>query len=432
MLRFHQSIRPISGHKLPVFLPSLYLHHGMLTSPQRHQQQRRTLFGEPSNLPLAGTTSAASDGIPWLFLLEIGIGFPIVLWTYKCTMMVLFQRKIIYLPFLPLGGRTETLLPAEDRSTQLEKELGGFDWASVECTSRARSTRWGREVVLRGIQVKLRPNTKKHISSMQSSTPTRSLDNESADGLDRPVVIFYLQGNAGTPLHRLPLFRVLLNGISNTPSTETTVVAFAPRSYWLSTRSTPTEATFLSDYLSALEETIRLHPQAKIILYGHSLGGAAAVLLLLRRELLPLELRTRIKALVLENPLPSIPYMLRAIYPQRWLPYHYLGPCVFDRWDAIAQVDNMTEGSEGLKGLKTLWFRSGRDELIPTEQEEKNEGGDRVRRMYEEWKGEDKRWVDIKDALHETAPLSKKWRDEMADIVERVRKDDQEQRVQIM
>ncbi|SCZ96031.1 BZ3500_MvSof-1268-A1-R1_Chr8-1g09957 [Microbotryum saponariae] len=388
MLRFHRAVRPISGHKLPRSLPSLYTHHGMLTSPKRHQQQRRTLFGEPSNLPLAGTTSAASDGIPWLFLLEIGIGFPIVLWTYKCTMMVLFQRKIVNLPFLPLGGRTETLLPAEDRSAQLEKELGGFDWTQVECTSRARSTRWGREVVLRGIQVKLRPNAKKHISSMQSSTPTRSLDKDRAD--DRPVLIFYLQGNAGTPLH------------------QTTVVAFAPRSYWLSTRSTPTEATFLSDYLSALEETIRLHPKARIILYGHSLGGAAAVLLLLRRELLSLELRTRIKALVLENPLPSIPYMLRAIYPQRWLPYHYLGPCVFDRWDAIAQVDNITEGSEGLKGLKTLWFRSGRDELIPTEQEEKNEGGDRVRRMYEEWKGEDKRWVDIKDALHETAWLSRK------------------------
>ncbi|SCV67245.1 BQ2448_5891 [Microbotryum intermedium] len=419
MLRSLRLIRPVSVHEGPNSLRFPPTQDTIFASPW--QRQRRTLFREPSNLPLAGTTSAASDVIPWLFLLEIGIGFPIVLWTYKCTMMVLFQRKIIYLPFLPLGGRKETLLPAEDRSPQLEKELGGFDWTELECTSRARSTRWGRKVVLKGIQLKLQPDLRKPTASIPSSTPTRPLHR----GDDRPVVIFYLQGNAGTPLHRLPLFRVLFNAIPKGPPA-TTVIAFAPRSYWLSTRSTPTEATFLSDYLSALEETIRLHPTAKIILYGHSLGGAAALLLLLRQKQLPSQVRANSKALVLENPLPSIPYMVRVMYPQRWLPYHYLGPCVFDRWDAMGEVEKMHEGSDSLKGLKTLWFRSGRDELIPTDKEEKNGGGDRVRGMYEGWKGDDKRWVHVKDALHETAWLSKKWRDEMAHLVEQVRNDNEE------
>lgn len=47
---------------------------------------------------------------------------------------------------------------------------------------------------------------------------------------------------------------------------------------------------------------------------------------------------TRIKGLILENPFASIPGMLAALYPQRWVPYRHLAPCVWDTWDALGAM----------------------------------------------------------------------------------------------
>ncbi|GAA5969273.1 hypothetical protein JCM21900_005023, partial [Sporobolomyces salmonicolor] len=410
-----------------------------------HPSPRRQLFGwslpVPSNDPLAGTTPDAS-GPPWLFVLQVFVGLPAVLWAYKCLMLVLFQRKIVYLPSVPLGTRNESLADGE-RTRERDASLSGVNWKEVTIPSEAPTRLLRQKVELKGIE----------LSGRTSGESDRS------EGR-RHIVIVYLQGNAGTPLMRIPLFRQLLrsgpspsanvprsaptSGPSSSPSTpHLTILAVAPRSFWRSTRSTPTEASFLADYSAVLSfASERYGPSARLVLYGHSLGGAVAVLLLERLSQLPFpaqpsltsQLPPPIAGLVLENPLPSIPYMVRALYPQKWLPYHYLGFAAFDRWDAIGRLTRLAKEraqagtpergtGRGRSPVPSLWIRSGRDEIIP------NGEDDGVRTMFEAWRaieagggdgGERSQWVDVHGALHDTAYTEKRWRDTLLSFLQEV------------
>lgn len=291
-------------------------------------------------------------------------------------------------------------------------------------------------------------------------------------------------GNAGTPLLRAPLFRSLLrdpvppraaSAASSPPLPPlVTLLAIAPRTFWRSTRTTPTEPGVLADYAAALSHAYATHgPSARYVLYGHSLGGAAAVFLLEQlyqapfgpsscppdisaaatSPLKPLDKASRsrrvqetrapdhaasfptISGVILENPLPSIPHMVRALYPQRWLPYHYLGPFAFDKWDALGRLERGAAPSAAsslsaarARAPDSLWIRSGRDEIIPGGED------DGVRRMYDAWVratqpvrsaregqvaekdeavGSRAKWVDVVGALHDTAYLERRWRDEI-------------------
>ncbi|GAA5991541.1 hypothetical protein JCM10908_005752 [Rhodotorula pacifica] len=410
---------------------------------------KASLFGlklpEPSNEPLAGTI-ADGAGPPWFFLLQVLVGLPTALWAYKCLMLVLFQRRIIYLPSVPPGTRDE---PVPDQTGELSVQ--------EVCLSSEEPSRWlRREIQLHGIEVDW--------GGVAAATKQQ-----------RHVVIVYLQGNAGTPLLRLPVFRTLLQPDPTDPSQpRITLLAVAPRSYWLSDRTTPTQKGVLGDYTAALRHAREMHgPDATYILYGHSLGGAAATLLLLRQIDQLDNTSPPISGLILENPLPSIPYMVRALYPQRWLPYHYLGPFAFDKWDALSALEqhagqlsqgSRAEGSGAREKIPpSLWIRSGRDEIIP------HGSSDGVRQMYAAWRsaeesvlqaeaaaagtavscqataaepgsannsegGADRhpkevyqqrgralelgaKWVDVPHALHDTAFTEKRWRDEIRQFV---------------
>ncbi|KAG0663092.1 hypothetical protein C6P46_002935 [Rhodotorula mucilaginosa] len=442
-------------------------HLSVAQRPVRHLPPRRNLHAsrptralgfklpEPSNEPLAGTVADGS-GPPWLFLLQVLVGLPTALWAYKCLMLVLFQRRIIYLPSVPPGMRDE---PVPHQTGELAvKEV------HLQSTEPSRWLR--RTVKLRGIEVEWRGGKV-----------------EAPAGPERRVVIVYLQGNAGTPLLRLPVFRKLLKPDPTTARSSQpriTVLAVAPRSYWLSDRTTPTERGVLADCRAAVTYAQeRYGPNATYILYGHSLGGAAAVLLLRRQR----DSSPQIAGVVLENPLPSIPYMVRALYPQKWLPYHYLGPFAFDKWDALSAIEQeeVVRGSgAGVRRRQrrrrlarlppSLWIRSGRDEIIP------HGANDGVEQMYARWMaaaevaadldlpattaasgtneaesnpGSPKqvrppppqaddddhrevkpftrdhvstvgraRWIDIPHALHDTAYMEQRWREEIRRFVD--------------
>ncbi|KZT09202.1 uncharacterized protein LAESUDRAFT_722928 [Laetiporus sulphureus 93-53] len=150
------------------------------------------------------------------------------------------------------------------------------------------------------------------------------------------------------------------------PRQRVSVVAAAPRSYWRSSSRTPTERGILTDYTHVLSYTVNRYPDVPIVLYGHSLGGAIAVCL--TAQLKASDYPT-VKGLILENPFASIPGMVRALYPQRWLPYRYLAPLTFDKWDAVAAMRSVDVRHDSLLArLSTnmLVLLSEKDEIVPT------------------------------------------------------------------
>lgn len=80
--------------------------------------------------------------------------------------------------------------------------------------------------------------------------------------------------------------------------------------------------------------------------------------------------------------------------------------------------------------VPALWIRSGKDEIIPTDSEVKGEEGDGVQRMWADWTrieerekgGTMSRWVKVDGALHDTAFLDRRWREEVQAFVREVGK----------
>jgi uncharacterized protein len=179
----------------------------------------------------------------------------------------------------------------------------------------------------------------------------------SLDFLCHSVIV--LIGNAGNPLHRIPVFARLLNAV---PSLA--ILAPAPRSYWTSSLARPTQASLTADYTAVLAFAASRFPTSRLTIYGHSLGASIALCLLASRKDVPNAASSAVvHGLVLENAITSVPDMVRALYPQRWLPYRYLGPFVRDRWDArAAAAAYMFPRS---LARRTMVLVSERDEVVP-------------------------------------------------------------------
>ncbi|GJE91713.1 alpha/beta hydrolase [Phanerochaete sordida] len=298
-------------------------------------------------------------------------------------MMVLLQRKIIYMNYVPPGAREEQLA-----NTKVAK--------GISCEEVAIPGEKG--ITLHGVVVR-----------RESSSP------------DPKTVIFYMQGNAGTPLARMPVFQRLLLGIRLTPHStppsdalsDTAVLAVAPRSYWKSTPRRCTERGLLCDYEHALSWACARFPNSQVVLYGHSLGGAAAVCLAARlRDGCALR---NVAGLVLENPLGSVPAMVKALYPQRWLPYHHLGAFAIDRWDAVGAMVRARKDPGCLlhrlaRGM--LLVLSKKDEIVPNCQGMAIFDAARAGEEDAEKEGT-RRVVVLNSALHENAWRDRQWRTEV-------------------
>jgi pimeloyl-ACP methyl ester carboxylesterase len=103
------------------------------------------------------------------------------------------------------------------------------------------------------------------------------------------------------------------------------------------------------------------------VLWGQSLGAgvacAAAAEHLARNETQVLQ------GLILETPFTSVSSMLKALYPERWLPYRYLTGFLRSHWDSelalrrIASVDKVRQP-------QVLLCVATRDEVVPPEEAE--------------------------------------------------------------
>jgi uncharacterized protein len=175
------------------------------------------------------------------------------------------------------------------------------------------------------------------------------------------------------------------------------ILAPAPRSYWTSSTTRPTQAGLVADYSAALAFAACRFPKSRVTIYGHSLGASITLCLLAsRQDAQDAAVTAAVHGLVLENAFTSVPDMLRALYPQRWLPYRYLGPFVRDRWDARAAA----AARNFPRGRRTMVLVSERDEVVPPAMgreifdalQEGGEGVDTGRKVG--------RWVVLEGALH--------------------------------
>ena len=133
--------------------------------------------------------------------------------------------------------------------------------------------------------------------------------------------------------------------------------------------------------------------------------------------MLAVDTAPQVHAIVLENPFASISGMVRALYPERWLPYHYMGDLVWDKWDAVDAASAPKPDSalaRVIQARRMTILVSEKDELVPP-----NMG-----RTIAERAGDGAKVVSIHGALHETGWTKKQWRDEMARCVREVEEKD--------
>lgn len=248
-------------------------------------------------------------------------------------MLIIFQNKIIYMPSFPPSSRRDLI-------SDYEKKCGGVKWKLARMKS------------LDGIELAL----------CIASTRGRQ-DKEDEDHV--PIYVLYFQGNCSSTPPRLPLISPIVKALDE-EHRRYVFVCVSYRGYWTS-QGRANEIGITKDALAALEWISSQHPfiatSAKIpvVIWGQSIGcGVASTLAANHIEK---DSSVEIVALVLEAPFTNVRDMMKAIYPQKWLPYQYLWPFLRNRLDSMAAMEKMVEKAR--KPRITLVV-AGEDELVPS------------------------------------------------------------------
>lgn len=146
-----------------------------------------------------------------------------------------------------------------------------------------------------------------------------------------------------------------------------TMVCLSYRGYWTS-HDRPSEPGINQDAEAALQwigqvyqhHSLQQSATTKpiIILYGQSIGcGFATNLAAASRTM-------RVDGLVLETPFTSTRAMLKALYPQKWLPYQYLWPFLRSHLNSWANLEAIA-AAYGTEPPSIQIVEAGKDELVP-------------------------------------------------------------------
>ncbi|KAF2236152.1 alpha/beta-hydrolase [Viridothelium virens] len=277
-------------------------------------------------------------------------GLLVTLWTYKCFMMVLFQNKIIYMPSIPPFSRSEKI-------ADYAHSCSPVVWEERRIKSPD------------GTLIALCVGT---VPIQRRRPPPRN------------VTILYFQGNGSSLPPRLPgLSQVLRNvsgrGPDDESSTSYTLVGLSYRGYWTS-RGRPSQRGIELDAQAALSWTLsefrRPGSEDSIILWGQSIGAgvattAAAAHFLIDADKDTDKSKSVISGIILETPFMSIRSMLTTLYPQRWLPYRYLWPFLWNSWDSEAALQAIAKAKAW---PKLLIVQAEKDEVVPKEQTDRLAG----------------------------------------------------------
>ncbi|KAI1990256.1 hypothetical protein LOZ53_003253 [Ophidiomyces ophidiicola] len=272
-------------------------------------------------------------------------------------MMIVFQNQIIYMPSIPPGARRERI----------------EDYAG-ECSG----VRWVEERILAADGVELGMCVGENVNAHNATVAGKG------HGVDKHVIILYFQGNASSLPPRLPLLSNVLRDLerASNPRVKYTLVALSYRGYWTS-RGRASQKGIERDALAAHDWIHRTYfgpnadapparHRAALVLWGQSIGAGVATGLAAHQAHTQSRGHVPYIPLILETPFLSIPSMLKALYPQRWLPYRYLSPFLRNWWDsetAIARIGVAhRKARETERKAPVIIITAANDELVPTHQ----------------------------------------------------------------
>ncbi|RAK78984.1 alpha/beta-hydrolase [Aspergillus fijiensis CBS 313.89] len=284
---------------------------------------------------------------PILIPPTIFLGLLLGLWTWKCFWIVLLQDKLLYLSWLPPLSRSETIAAYEPA---------------------CRPVQWTTQ------QIRSLDGTKLTVCEGRLPLPGQPPPKKT-------VVICYFQGNGGSTPLRLPLLSQTLRALSNAPpasgfpepepEVEYIITALSYRGYWTSSgrasqRGIERDAqAFLAWVMQTYTAPDR---EVRVVLWGHSLGSAVATTALATylsnggavasttKKPSPADADvaasqascTPITGLIMEAPSSSVKEMLISLYPQKWLPYRYLWPFLWNHWDSVLALRRMVAWRDGV------------------------------------------------------------------------------------
>ncbi|KAF2493587.1 alpha/beta-hydrolase [Lophium mytilinum] len=304
------------------------------------------------------------------------VGLALTLWFYKCCMMILFQNKIIYMPSVPPYSRREKI-------ADYTRTCGSVHWEEQRITS------------IDGTRISL------CIGQLQDETHGTSAGPSSSH-----VVVLYFQGNASSLPPRLPTLSKVLNSLN--PGNQYTLVAVSYRGFWTSQgrasqRGIEMDADAAIAWAQTRFEDHSTRSRPKLVLWGQSIGASvaagAASRLLQSNESRNLQLH----GIILETPFVSIKRMLVSLYPQKWLPYRYLSPFLWNWWDNEEALRAIAITPAGAS-MPILLITAGRDEIVPSDQ------ADDLQRLCRQLKFNLTRH-DVQGALHTEATSKSQGRD---------------------
>lgn len=271
-------------------------------------------------------------------------------------MLVVFQNTIIYNPFMPPDARS---MKIEDFS----KLCGKISWREERIKS------------LDGTEIALCIADAKALKPAASSKTVYILYFQGERLFLTDHLLFKLTdriGNASSLPPRLPdISRVVERVQKSHAAVNITVVGVSYRGFWTS-HDRPyekgidqdTEAAFrwVSELAASRTEDGQLG-DAFAILWGQSVGCGFATNLAARTD----ETKNlQIQALVLETPFTNTRAMLKALYPQTWLPYQYLWPFLrnhLDSWQNMGLIASKVRRSQSTPNVYVI--EGGKDELVP-------------------------------------------------------------------
>lgn len=199
----------------------------------------------------------------------------------------------------------------------------------------------------------------------------------------------------------------MLDKVSNCapPNQDVVMVAVSYRGFWKS-RGKPSQRGLERDGIASIQWVVRQlahgqYQKTNLIIWGQSIGSgvATSVAASLGESGIASE-NVYLRGLILETPFTNVREMLRAFYPQRWVPYQYLWPFLTSKWDSLEALRRLSASTDVEHLPRVYILQAGRDEVVPEDH------GQRMCKLCQEL-GYDVRLKVVPYALH-TNVLSQK------------------------